>query len=748
MNVVPINVAESIFEPFWDPALSGFKHWHIGKGEEYGLRVTQEWARVTYEWKGKPGTKPALKMYREFNIDCIDFDHVMFSIMAPKKAIIKINIETDQKNLNFQSEPFGDQGKEFFIELNGAKKILRINLEIYPREEGVAIGWLRWIGLHHSERYKHYKKQWERFDDKWVGYLKDESYEPAYQPNYGIVINNNEFKALRKEHDDYIREKGTSPFIKKVEVLRHETPEKNIHEYVNFWTDTRFPRERDYYKRLTLKGPDLAAIGLLLKDKKLLRLAARYAMSMAMCGNWNDSVLCNFPAGHWEHRSFVKSIIAYELGTILDLAGEMFTDLGRDLILRRLGEEAIGGINYITWKHDYIFHNNQLIWFSHGRLLAYAILEQHFNHIKPYTEIAYKEVIENLNNILYEDGGYGEGPSYFNCIGQHASLALYYYSRLRGINFNEVIPEKMKRTADFIECLRSTVDDRDVIPICDGKPLLEQGTLAFMAYLLPDSSWVNLFEKSFARMDGLPSDLIAFKIKQDIQGKKSPIHNFIALPDMGILSSYREIQGEAVKLFIMANKANIDHQHEDKGSFVLEFAGDTFAMDPGSCDYASPLSALLKQCQRHNMLVPYGVNERPHPKTPNHMDIKASGCGDDQKINAQMLLTTGWEEYYKTWIRSWNSISPDMLTIIDEYELRKGEGVEFYWNTQLEVSLRGNNLKIDGQKAQIIIEVPKESTVAIKQLPMYENKPQNQIIIKKQGTKGKLEIKVKLLLKE
>ena len=48
-------------------------------------------------------------------------------------------------------------------------------------------------------------------------------------------------------------------------------------------------------------------------------------------------------------------------------------------------------------------------------------------------------------------------------------------------------------------------------------------------------------------------------------------------------------------------KAGAGHNHEDKGSFVLEFAGETFAMDPGTCDYSNPLAEILSHCERHNM---------------------------------------------------------------------------------------------------------------------------------------------------
>ncbi len=77
------------------------------------------------------------------------------------------------------------------------------------------------------------------------------------------------------------------------------------------------------------------------------------------------------------------------------------------------------------------------------------------------------------------------------------------------------------------------------------------------------------------------------------------------------MASVRRLGDDEVKLFIMGNKAGAGDAHEDKGSFVLEYAGDTFAMDPGTCDYAHPLSLTLKTCQRHNMLLPTGLAERP-----------------------------------------------------------------------------------------------------------------------------------------
>ena len=83
-------------------------------------------------------------------------------------------------------------------------------------------------------------------------------------------------------------------------------------------------------------------------------------------------MICCFPGSTFEHRCFVQSLCAHEVALLLDLAGELFTDVGRELLLRRIAEEGLGSINFITWKHEYIFHCNQLAWFTPGRMLGYA----------------------------------------------------------------------------------------------------------------------------------------------------------------------------------------------------------------------------------------------------------------------------------------------------------------------------------------------------------------------------------------
>lgn len=219
---------------------------------------------------------------------------------------------------------------------------------------------------------------------------------------------------------------------------------------------------------------------------------------------------------------------------------------------------------------------------------------------------------------------------------------------------------------------------------------------------------------------------------------------YIALPDTGYIASTRRLGEHIVKLFIMGHKAGADHTHEDKGSFVLEFAGQTFATDLGICDYDDPISAIYKHCQRHNMLVPVGLQERAHPQRPLPVDVKPTGYGNEKTFHARIDATPGWKKYYRKWICSWDSPSPDTLTIRDEYALSGGKAVEFYWQTKLPVLQKDRTIIIEGKQGRASLNIPPDCTVRIDRLPLAEGQQHNRITFNKPGSQGFLEVKIHL----
>lgn len=743
MQSYPINSAETIIDPLWDPSLSGLKEWKIAPGAGQGLRVWQNWCWVGFEWARRPASGVALALRRSFHVDCRAYDRVILSIMAPEGATVEITAETDRGSRVFRAPPADALKHEWAVELRGAQRLKGIGIRVMTDREGEAVGWINWVGLQNRAALERELAQWDRFDARWDRYLKPPDFKPAFQPQAGLLISAAELARLRRRHDRQVARTGMSPFLKAAQEARAVRPEAGIRDYVNFWGDTRYCRERDHGNRLLQLGPAAAVAGLLNRDGDLLRLGARYALSLGFCGHWDDGMICRLPGGVFEHRCFVQSLCLLEIALILDLAGEWFTDVGREFLMRRMAEEGLGAVRFNTWKHEYIFQCNQLAWFTPGRMMAALLLERHWPRARAETEQAYRDLIESLNRVILPDGGYVEGPSYFTCVGRSGGLPLYLYSRARRRPFKALLPRAFRKTAAFAALIASTDEQKDVIPICDARDRLDHDTLSVMSAALPRSEWVGMYRKALRRTGNFPESLLACGLEGEIPRRGAEPAPFVRMPVMGPVASCRRWGAERVKILVMGNQAGAGHTHEDKGSFVLEFAGDTFAMDPGTCDYSHPLAAMLSHCERHNMLVPYGVEERPAPQKPLMTSILPRARGDRRRFRAEADFSPGWEPYYRRWTRRWDSPAPDRLVIRDDYELIRGEGVDWFWQTRLEVVHADGRIRIRGRRGAVEIVPPPGADIRVERLPLLDG-VQTRIAFRCAGRKGRLETTVRL----
>ena len=510
-DITPINTAEAVFEPFWDEKLSGLRQWKVAPGKAHGLRVWQSWCYACFEWARKPAEGPALSMARDFDVDCSDYAHLLVSAQPPEGAVLRVRAETDRGAVAYEAPPAGSLKREYAIDLQGAKRIKKIALEIETSEDSIQSGNFNWIGLQAPERLERHLAQWKRFDESWRGYLKPEGFQPTFKPTVGMLLGDEELAALRRRHEMYLRETDSTPLLDSAREAMRNPPEELVGEYVNFWSDTRYCRERDHGRvLLNLEGGGLhlALAGLVLRDGAMLRMAARYAMSLAMCEHWDDGFICRFPGSIFEHRCFVQSLVTLEVAAILDLAGEWFTDLGRVYAMRRIAEEGLASIVYNTWRWEYIFQCNQLAIFSAGRMAGALFLERHWPRAGAAAEQAYADVVESLGYAILPDGGYAEGPSYSTTVGHWGGLALYLYARARGKRFEAIVPESVRRMGDFAAAVASTDEDADAIPICDSRNRLGADALAAMATILPRSQWAAMFRKSLERTGGAPVSMI------------------------------------------------------------------------------------------------------------------------------------------------------------------------------------------------------------------------------------------------
>ncbi len=735
-TAVPINAAEAVLEPFWDPQLSGLGEWRIADGALFGLKVTQGWSWVDVAWARRPAAGPVLKLSRRLDLDCSAYDALMVCMNPGRGNALRLSAQTDAGERAVDVTGYPDERKEYFLRLDGAHRLNEVSLAITPSQDGPGAAWIQWVGLQSSARLAAVRDRFEHCDPDWPRHLQAPGFVPRFEPTYGIAITADELRGLRESYRVLRQAQGETVFEAAAEHARKRAPETMISDFVSY-INSRTSRDRDAQRWLLQTGVNAAVAGLVLEDAELLRLGARYALSIAACTYWDDGFTSYFPLSAWEQRPFIQALATHDVAMLLDLTGEALTDTGRDLLRRRLAEHGLGAINYAYWKHDYIYDCNQAAWFSPGRLLAYGVLERDWPRTRPYADLAHADLLSSIDRILRPDGSYAEGPMYFNPVGRDAALALYYHSRVRKRDFLQALPDRMRRSADFAELVLTSTGEGDYIPYGDSysrdfPPLVK----AAMAGAMPESAWGEMLRRTLSRagadpalwplrdpfrpnyLTSLSDVVIAWRLARQARSGTFTPRAFVRLPESGMMASFRHMGAQPLKLLLIGNRAQATHNHEDKGSFVLELAGETFVTDPiRALSYGDPAIALGKQAQSHNLLLPVGTLDRPAQLNPLPVDVAPQGQGDARSFHATMDLTPGWPGFYRRWTRTWDSPTPERLTLRDDYELAQGTGVEFVLWTERDVAVEGRTVRFTGKAAEVRFSAPADCALRVDEVP-------------------------------
>ncbi len=282
--------------------------------------------------------------------------------------------ETDRGELRHTGEPTGAARREEALVLAGAQWIHALTIEVQhpaaePRQRPGCCG----LGCSITAGWPIIWRNGPASTNAGKDTLQPEEFEPAFRSTHELMISHAELDAVRKQvaaDPDIARElRAVASLAARVR------PESLIGENVNFWNTNMLRRERDVGKMITQHGSNAAQAGLLLRDKSLCRLAARFALSLACCEHWEDVFFAHTAGSAWDQRGFIASIATWDCAMVLDLCGEWFTPVGREVILKRLAIDGQGAMNQAPWKWEYMFHTNQLAWISPARLYGLLVLE-------------------------------------------------------------------------------------------------------------------------------------------------------------------------------------------------------------------------------------------------------------------------------------------------------------------------------------------------------------------------------------
>lgn len=749
-RIVPVSGGDAVIEPFWDEHLAAWKKWTLSAAG-VPARAGQSWHLVTLEWTAAaPGEGPTLtREYTGGGVAMGPYTHLVLSAGFLKDTRVVLCAVTDAGRFEQEFACGVSHTDQQVLPLPGATRLRKVEIALRASAAGPATGNLLWMGLRHPGQAALEAEEWRLFSDQPLDAYLQEPDPARTGPLYHVLC---PADAFRREQEAVLAADAKPLGLESKVTLAPHLGGANQ----NYFGRREYQgRDRVWAAFDAAGGESLdllvaAQRAALSADRQSLREVAKAAVQLCLIPHWDVDFLTAFPGSAWEQRSFGQAATGYAVAVALDMAGAWLTRAGRDLVLRRLAEDGLGNINFNAWRHPYIFDCNQLSVFSMARLAVYSILEKqgHWGHIRPYTDLAFAELNESLGRIFAADGAFPEGTAYMAYTLDNALPALAIYGNARGKPLCDLLPPLLAKTDEYLEVFRST-EQPDVLILssdAQGGPWaqISPAVLAVMAKIRPNGAAARMLA-SMPR--GRRERLALWALPApDLAGVDADHYEtFVRLPISGFAASARKLDGEWVKLVVCGGLADAGHNHEDRGSFVLEFAGETFAADPGGLSYSDVASGTLKHAQSHNMLVPV-VKEGGRPAARNSAPVSVIPEADGDASVFTAVLNPGvlWPDYYKSWKRSFASSAPNEIRITDEYELLRGDGVEFLWHTPLPVKNESGQVTITGVRGRALITPPAGSAVEITPSRNLGMRNLATLRFRTEAKSGRMETKIRL----
>ncbi len=737
-RLTPVTLGDAVIEPFFDPEIRNLKTW---KMEGYNLKVDDKfWSSLRFSYTSTKSNKGPLfsKEYQGEGIYLSDYNVLVVSMGVSKGTKITIKANTDKGMFESTVISKTSTNNQYLLTIPKTKYLKKIEISFEAEKSGNESGYLTWIGIRNPELMAIEQRNWELFDKQPLGlYVREKPLPLDARPIHYLLFS-------EEAYDKAINLRKANGQLKQL----HAMSNLEIGPYDGSVNDKLFGRTIiDNKGVMLLNGSKVNLMQVLIQaalnqDTASLREAAKTAVKYALIPNWDVDFVTNYPGGIWEQRCFTQAKIAYELAMACDLAGCYLTSGGEALILRRLAESGLGTINFNAWKYAYIYTNNQLPVFSVGRIASYVLLERFaagkgndriqnksntsWSHIQPYTNQAYAEFNESLSNIFLSDGGFKEGSAYLSYTLDNLLPTIALYARARqSFSINDLLSNEIKNLDNYIEVLRSTApykefpcDEIAHVQAGQGGPVvvLSSSVLSFLARLKPNGAAARLLAAKAMKNKNVELSIEPWALPMPELSDVNPdsYQTITVLPETGYTSSARKSGEKWNKIIVMGgNKESTSHNDQDRGSFILEYGGDAFAVDPGGLLYADAEAINMKLAKNHNMLVPVIDNGSiPIPTNSLNSVIPISN-GNEKTFDSSFSPGVLWPEYYNYWKRSINSPDPRSYTITDDYSLKNGIGVDFFWQTPLPVEVKAEKVFIKGKNSTANITVPKGCKVEI-----------------------------------
>jgi hypothetical protein len=623
MNLQRYNEAEAMLEPYYDGGNSDHT-FNQSQLPYYTLTpAVSPFVSVRQAWDGlfinfQKGEQPAaLTMSRRCRVPVGEYDILRLFGSLPASMELSVRAELDGNWIALGKKRGGDTTGEFDFPFQG-KELTGIEMtfgQVEIKEAGIS---LHWMGLSNKAREEVMVRRPNDFDAEWRDKLRAKEDSCAFEPQIGIWFGKDELSVLRAKVKRGPLASFYEEMRRQAEKDLEREPEKDIGVLIPN-PDRRWVRTRDMDRENTsLIMQRLAFVGLVEEDPRMSRMAARMALSVAHCEYWCESIMGVLPGTLWHHRSFTEQSYLKGCALVLDWAGDFLTSYGRSVVVDAMVMKGLPRIESDFKRQEYIRYMNQGVFFSSGRIFGLLAMAHFFPRYRGMLPEAEKDLNENIDAYIQQDGGTQEGPAYWSATFQFAMTLYFVLARYYGKDPASYGSEALKKTGDYaLSMLSITGKGILTYPLNDAHSSLYPPELmaafwrftggeGFRQVLSAELAQVQEEIKGGKKLSLQPSPELFILAPEELpKVTRYGEPGYYVLPDMGMARVVRkDPQLGHVGFLLMSGLADIGHYHHDKGSFILETEHEPLLIDRGIVTYSHPDVYLMGRPQYHNLFLP------------------------------------------------------------------------------------------------------------------------------------------------
>lgn len=590
---IPVNGAESILEPYYDGGDSYNGHQKATVLPKYRIEppgcTSQIWCGFSVQVRA--GERAVLE--RSCRVTMTGYDHIRLFWNASPDIKVKLIC-----NGECVIEACGAGHYDILQCRFEQGELTHIRYEFTNSaalEESVL---LFYLGAASSEKQREREQPGACIPD-WEGCFAEESSD--IRPCLEIYLSAEEAEGLRAKMRDPAFRKDYEQTKAFADALADSVPERQIQRVLGNGFRTPIP--------MICEASALAFVGFIEKDEAKLKLACRYALSIASCEYWCSDQMEAAPTVTWYHRSFNERSICMALSYVMEFAGNFLSWHGRNLIEQAVIMKGVARFEADFMTMEYIRQMNQGIAFEVGYIAALLTLCKRFPRYRARLEEAERDLHEMLDACLRSDGGMLEGAGYWQYTMLGYLYSAYLLARYHSKDVKTYLDGRLSATARFgLAMLASDGTMRTVGDVTGHKRYLNV-IPNVMADLTGLSGWVQAMRQSVDEMDG--GKIHAFdenRILEYVMGKTlTQLQNCTVDVDEGVQlfpeTGYTLWQENGMTFFGVSGPS-YSHCHGDKGHFTIEKDGKAIVIDRGVCSYDRSGGTLMGASEMHNLAVP------------------------------------------------------------------------------------------------------------------------------------------------